>query len=196
VDVDTIELFSALLAVLAFVGAVATVGLRVVARRNESAAAALAGVGQSALWLAFAVAATATAGSLYFSEVANYVPCRLCWFQRIAMYPLAPILLVAAIRKDSAVGWYAGPLAAIGLAVSLYHSVLEWFPSLEGGSCAASGPLCAVPWFETFGFMTLATMAAVGFSTILVLLFVAIPGNRGPAADDLHHDTVEPQATD
>ena len=39
------------------------------------------------------------AGSLYFSEVANYVPCRLCWFQRIAMYPLAVILLIAASAR-------------------------------------------------------------------------------------------------
>ena len=54
-------------------------------------------VDDAALWLAFIVAAVATAGSLYFSEVANYVPCRLCWFQRIAMYPLAVILLIAAI---------------------------------------------------------------------------------------------------
>ena len=71
---------------------------------------AIDAVDDAALWIAFLVAAVAMAGSLYFSEVANYMPCRLCWFQRIAMYPLAVILLVAAIRGDRGVRWYAVPL--------------------------------------------------------------------------------------
>ena len=86
------------------------VARRVAGRLRPSVAA----IDDAALWLAFLVAATATAGSLYFSEVADYVPCQLCWFQRIAMYPLAVVLLVAAIRRDRSVRWYVGPLAAIG----------------------------------------------------------------------------------
>ncbi|NDE79574.1 MAG: disulfide bond formation protein B, partial [Actinobacteria bacterium] len=62
-------------------------------------------VHEVSLWLAWLVAAVATAGSLYFSEIADYVPCRLCWFQRVCMYPLAGILLVAAIRRDRNVRW-------------------------------------------------------------------------------------------
>ena len=68
------------------------------------------------------------AGSLYFSEVAHFVPCRLCWYQRIAMYPLVLLLGIATLRRDVGIRLYAIPLAAIGAAVSIYHVQLERFP--------------------------------------------------------------------
>ena len=108
-------------------------------------------------------------GSLYFSEVANYVPCRLCWFQRIAMYPLAVILLVAAIRRDRGVRWYAIPLAGLGACVSIYHYLVEWHPQLEGDACDPTNP-CSLVWFREFGFVTLALMALCGFVAIIALL--------------------------
>jgi len=122
-------------------------------------------------WLAWLVAAVSTAGSLWFSESQHLEPCRLCWFQRIAMYPLAVILLVAAIRRDRDVRWYAGPLAGIGLLVSTYHYVIEWRPSLEAGSCDVDVP-CTVPYFREFGFVSLAFMAMCGFAAILALLLL------------------------
>ena len=87
-DVDAAELFFSLLALVALAGAVVLVVARVLAGRSAAAAQLVAAVDDAALWIAFLVAATATAGSLYFSEVADFTPCRLCWFQRIAMYPL------------------------------------------------------------------------------------------------------------
>ena len=102
------------------------------------------------------------------------MPCRLCWFQRIAMYPLAVILLVAAIRRDRGVRWYAGPLAAIGAVVSTYHYLVEWHPVLEGGACGV-GPSCSGIWFRELGFVTLAFMALCGFVAILVLV---VPARR------------------
>jgi disulfide bond formation protein DsbB len=117
-------------------------------------------------------------GSLYFSEVADYVPCTLCWYQRIAMYPLAVVLLVAALRRDRAVRWYVGPIAAIGALISTYHYLVEWFPSLEGeGVCAVSVP-CTTPWFRQFGFVTLSFMALCGFAAILVLIVPRPPSAR------------------
>ena len=90
VDVEAAQLFFSLLALVA---------LGRCRRRSSSPGCSpaarprppslVAAVDDAALWIAFLVAATATAGSLYFSEVADFVPCRLCWFQRIAMYPLA-----------------------------------------------------------------------------------------------------------
>ena len=145
------------------------------ARAGLAAAGLLDAVAASALWLAAAVATVSTLGSLYFSEVANFLPCRLCWFQHVFMYPLAVILLVAAVRRDTGVRWYALPLAGIGASISGYHYVVERFPSLESASCEATGPLCSVPWFESFGFITLALMALVGFLTVAVLLLVARP---------------------
>ncbi len=165
VDVEAAQLFFTLLALVAGIGAITLVVLRLVAPRSE----VLAAVDGAALWIAFGVAATSTAGSLYFSEVADYVPCQLCWFQRIAMYPLAVILLVAAIRGDRGVRWYAGPVAAIGAAVSTYHYLIEWHPDLEGGACGI-GPSCAGIWFRELGFVTLALMALCGFAAILVLI--------------------------
>jgi hypothetical protein len=169
VDVQAMQLFASLLALGAGGGAVLLVAARIVAGRSTSIGQVLATVDDAALWLAFLVAATATAGSLYFSEVADYVPCQLCWFQRIAMYPLAVILLVAAIRRDRGVRRYVLPIAAIGALVSTYHYLIEWRPSLEGGACGV-GPSCADIWFRELGFVTLALMALCGFVAILVLV--------------------------
>jgi disulfide bond formation protein DsbB len=170
-DVQSMELFSSLLAIVAAAGVVVVFVVRIAAPRVSVARQLADGLHGAALWLAWLVAAVATAGSLYFSEVADYVPCRLCWFQRICMYPLAGILLVAALRKDRDVRWYALPLAVAGLGVSTYHYVIEWRPSLGEGACAV-GPSCTDIWFRELGFVTLAFMALAGFAVILALLFV------------------------
>jgi disulfide bond formation protein DsbB len=115
-------------------------------------------------------------GSLYFSEVANYVPCRYCWFQRIAMYPLAVILPIAAVRRDAGARWYTTPIAGVGLVIASYHYLLERGVFSEGDSCSVSGPSCADIWFEEFGFVTLAFMAFAGFAAILV--FTLVPAVR------------------
>ena len=86
------------------------------------------------------------------------------------------ILVVAAIRGDRGVRWYAGPLAAIGAVTSTYHYLIEWKPSLEKGACGV-GPSCAVVWFRELGFVTLAFMALCGFVAILVLV---VPTPRPP----------------
>lgn len=172
---ETAELFFGLLAVTAGVGAIALVILRIATAAGSDGARQLgSSISDAAVWLAFLVAATSTFGSLYFSEVANFAPCRMCWFQRIAMYPLSVILFVGAIRRDRGVRWYAGPLAAIGLAVSSYHSLIEWRPALDTGSCDATGPSCSIVWFRMFG-LSLANFAWIGFLTILILLFVRFP---------------------
>ncbi len=170
-DVTAMERFTALLALLAGAGAIVLAAGRLAAvvvapvRRLIHAVSSLAG------WLAWLVAASATAGSLYFSEVANFAPCRLCWFQRVFMYPMAVVLLVAAIRRDRSVRWYALPLCVIGAAVSLYHYLIEWNPQWEGSACDVSVP-CSVPWFREFGFVSLSFMALCGFLAIAALLTI------------------------
>ena len=173
---DSAQLFFSLLAFVAAAGSIALVVLRIVAATgNEGASSVGRDVNDASTWLAFLVAATATLGSLYFSEVAHFVPCRFCWFQRIAMYPLSVILLVGAIRRDPAVKWYAGPLAAIGALIAAYHTLIEWRPELDTGACELFGPSCTDVWFKEFGFVTLATMSLVGFLTILLLMFIRFP---------------------
>ena len=127
-------------------------------------------LGPPALWLAFLVALTATVGSLYFSEVARFTPCVLCWYQRIAMYPLVVLLGVAALRGDVSVRRYVGPVAIIGAAISIYHIGVERLPGLPSGACSLDVP-CDLIWIERFGFITIPVMALVGFLAILTLLF-------------------------
>ena len=68
------------------------------------------------------------AGSLYFSEVADFMPCTLCWYQRIAMYPLVLLLGIAAFRRDRAIRLYVVPLAVVGAAISIYHYLYRVVP--------------------------------------------------------------------
>ncbi|MDA2957471.1 MAG: disulfide bond formation protein B [Ilumatobacteraceae bacterium] len=183
-DVQSMELFSSMLAIVASAGVLVVVGARLASRRSSVARQLSEGLHGVSTWLAWLVAAVSTAGSLYFSEVADYVPCRLCWFQRICMYPLAGILLVAALRRDRSVKWYALPLAVAGLGVSTYHYVIEWKPALGDGACSV-GPSCTDIWFREFGFVTLAFMAWAGFAVILALLFVTPASSR--SVDDGEH---------
>ncbi len=169
------QLFFGLLALVALAGGVGLIVLRILpwpAGRRLGAA-----VAESSTWLAWLVAAVATAGSLYFSEVANYTPCRLCWYQRICMYPLALILLVGAILRDRRIAWYGVPLAAIGIVISSYHYLIEWYPQLEATECDPTAP-CTLVWFRRFGFVTLPFMAGCGFFAIIALLACRYPGRR------------------
>jgi disulfide bond formation protein DsbB len=85
------------------------------------------------------------------------------------MYPLSFILLVGAIRREAVVKYYALPLALAGLAISIYHNVIQFYPSLEGGSCDPLNP-CSARSVEVFGFIDIPFMAAAGFILISVLL--------------------------
>jgi disulfide bond formation protein DsbB len=130
--------------------------------------------GPAALWLAFAVAATAMAGSLYLSEVAGFIPCTLCWYQRIAMYPLVIVLGIAAWRRDAGIRPYVVPVAAIGAVIAAYHVVLQRLPGLPSGACPLDVP-CTAIYVERFGFVTIPVMALVAFLAILTLLLGLVP---------------------
>jgi disulfide bond formation protein DsbB len=180
VTTESMQLFFGQLALVAIAGSLGLIVLRLLAAGGNDGAARLGrSISEAGTWLAFVVAVTATAGSLYFSEVAHFAPCRLCWFQRIAMYPLSVILLVGALRRDAGVRWYAVPIAAIGALIAAYHTLIEWRPSLDSGACELTGPSCTYVWFREFGFLSLATMALVGFLTILTLLLVRFPARLG-----------------
>lgn len=134
--------------------------------------------------LSWVVAAVATFGSLYLSEIVHLEPCRMCWYQRIAMYPLVVILAVAAWRRDRRSGSYVVPIAGIGIVISIYHFAMQHFPSLEGGACG-SGVACSTPYFRQFGFMSIPYMAGSAFALILVLALGASLNNR--SSSDASH---------
>jgi disulfide bond formation protein DsbB len=171
---DQVSLFLALLALLAEIAAVGLIAAAVVHAVRPAirwSAELLDAVRPVALVIAAGVAIVSTLGSLYFSEIADFPPCRLCWFQRIAMYPLAVILSIAAWRRDPGVRWYALPLAVAGGLVSVYHMLVERYPSLEAGSCDPTNP-CSIIWVERLGYLTIPTMALSGFVLIAVLLVI------------------------
>jgi disulfide bond formation protein DsbB len=176
VTTDAISLFLALLAVLAEAAVAVTFLLAVGGRlspRLASVRTALAdAVAPQALGLALAVAAVATAGSLYFSEVAHFTPCKLCWYQRICMYPLVPLLAWAAWRRDLRARPVAVVLAGVGALIASYHVLIERYPTLESGACDPTNP-CSLVWVRRFGYLTIPTMALSAFALILTLLAVA-----------------------
>lgn len=132
----------------------------------------------SELWIAWGFALVATAGSLFFSEVSQFIPCRLCWFQRIGMYPLAAILLIAAVRRDYRGGaLYGLPLAVFGAIVAIYHIYIEYHPEAETASCKIGAP-CATKWIDKLGYITIPVLALTAFLAIIALLSVALSRSR------------------
>ena len=177
--VDAMQVITAVCALLAGAGAVLLVAARLVASRVPLAARVGGAAVAARETLTLVVAGGSMLGSLYFSEVADYIPCRLCWFQRIAMYPIAVVALVAVLRHDRGARWYAVPMAAVGIGISTWHYLIEWNPTWEGTSCGLFGPACSVPWFRTFGFVSLALMALCAFAFIIVVNVVSF----GPSAE-------------
>ena len=126
------------------------------------------------LWLAFLVSAIATGGSLFFSEVANFIPCELCWYQRIFMYPLSIVTLLAALANDHRVARYLLPLPVIGAGVSVYHLLVENGVVNEAQSCKFSAPGgCATKWINEFGYVTIPILALTGFALVFGFLLLA-----------------------
>jgi disulfide bond formation protein DsbB len=182
--VETVQIFYALLSLVAMGVVAVVICLRILATVSASArrgydltAGSLA---PNAVGMAWIVAMLATAGSLYFSEIAHYDPCRLCWFQRIAMYPLVVILGIAAFRHDDGVRIYGRALAAIGAVIAGYHLALEWIPALDTGACGL-GPSCTVVWFRALGFISLPFLALTAFLLIFTLL--SVHASAAPSGD-------------
>lgn len=171
-------------ALLAILGALGVVGLLVgtaIPATRAQVRGALAGQSTSLAWL---VAAVATAGSLYLSEVANFPPCRLCWYQRYAMYPLVVILAVAWATRSALARRVALGFASVGLAINLWHVAVEVRPSLEGSGCDPTNP-CSIRWVEQLGFWTIPRMVTVAFALILTMLVLDPDPERRRSADDL-----------
>lgn len=118
------------------------------------------------------VALVSMTGSLFFSEVAGYEPCVLCWYQRIAMYPLTALFVVALIKKESKyIFYYVMPLVIIGLAIAGIHTAEQNTPD-PFLPCSAIGYAvsCTKFFFRTFGYITIPVMSLSAFSFIFTLL--------------------------
>ena len=123
------------------------------------------------LELSLVVALTATGGSLIFSEVLGLPPCKLCWFQRIFMYPLVPILTLAVGKKDKQVAEYVLVVAAIGAVIAGYHYALQLNPGLPT-TCGTVGlsVSCTENFFLALGYITIPLMSLSAFLLIGALM--------------------------
>jgi disulfide bond formation protein DsbB len=122
------------------------------------------------LLLAWVAAIIATLGSLYFSEVQHFIPCTLCWYQRIFMYPLAIILGIAVYRNDDGIYRYALPLSVIGLIISGYHTLLQKIPYLQQFEMCTTGVPCSKDYINWLGFITIPLLAFIAFLIITICL--------------------------
>jgi disulfide bond formation protein DsbB len=181
VDTLAVSRFFATLTLACWAGLVVLAVVWWAAPRSPGAGRLLADVRQWALPLAAAVALTTTLGSLYYSEIADFVPCRLCWYQRIAMYPLPLILGIAAWRRDADIRWYALPIAGVGAAISVYHSWLQAFPPESGSTFCTPDAPCTARHVWEFGFVSIPFMALTAFLTVGALVWLARPSDRSPA---------------
>jgi disulfide bond formation protein DsbB len=123
-----------------------------------------------ASWL---LAATATLGSLFFSEVMGHPPCVLCWYQRICMYPLLLILPAGLFPFDRNIVRYALPLALVGLLLAIFHLLLVAGYIPENIKPCTQGIPCTEVQIVWFGFVTIPLLSAVSFSLIGALLLLA-----------------------
>jgi len=120
-------------------------------------------------WL---LAAIATLGSLFFSEIMDIQPCVLCWYQRIFMYPLVVIFLVGMFPLDRNVVRYALPIAVAGWGISVYHYLVYSGYIPENLQPCSLNVSCAEISLELLGFITIPMLSILSYSAIIALLLI------------------------
>ena len=125
-------------------------------------------VAQRYLVIGFLIALGATAGSLFYSEIAGFEPCKLCWLQRIFIYPQSVLFAVALIKNKKDAADYSAPLSAIGGLVAAYHYYIQLGGSPLIPCSAASASACAQRFVMTFGYITIPLMALSAFALLFV----------------------------
>lgn len=122
---------------------------------------------ENVLYIAWLQAVLAMAGSLYFSEILQYPPCVLCWYQRIAMYPLVAIILIGIIKKDKNVAWYILPLGIAGFIISIFHNLIYYKIIPDTLAPCVNGVSCTTKFIEFFGFVTIPFLSAISFIVVI-----------------------------
>lgn len=125
------------------------------------------------LFGAWLIALLATAGALFLGEVMGKTPCVLCWYQRIAMFPLALVLGLGLLEPDARCLRYAVPLAWAGWGIALYHCLIFWGVVSEGLAPCGQGPSCADADVQVAGIVPIPLMSLIAFSGIVALLWLA-----------------------
>jgi disulfide bond formation protein DsbB len=131
-------------------------------------------------YLAFGAALSAMLGSLYYSEIAGFVPCTLCWYQRILMYPLNAILFIGILKHDEGVFDYVLPLSVLGMGFSTYHYLIQLGVIEHSPACSVGLP-CSLRWVNYLGFVTIPLMALAAFTIITTVMALAKWAGRDAA---------------
>lgn len=118
------------------------------------------------------IATTSTIGSLVFSEILNFPPCVLCWYQRIAMYPLVIILAVGIWKKDKNLPYLVLPFSLIGLIIASYHNLLYYNILPESTAPCTLGVSCTTKYIEWLGFVTIPLLSLLSFLAITILMIM------------------------
>jgi disulfide bond formation protein DsbB len=120
------------------------------------------------LLLAFLVTLGSVGGSLFYSQVAGFAPCVLCWWMRVFLFPQAILFWIAWKNNDTSIVRYSIPLSVIGATIALYHTFLQF-----GGSplvpCGVTGPSCTQRYFIEYSYVTIPTMALTAFVLLIFL---------------------------
>lgn len=134
----------------------------------------LAFLQRNSLLFAFIIALIATLGSLFFSEIAKFDPCKLCWYQRILMYPQVLLLGGAYLRKEKNIAFYSMIMSIGGAIIAFYHYLLQIGRIGELLPCSAVGysVSCSQKFVLLFGYITIPMMALSAFLLIIALLSI------------------------
>ncbi len=118
---------------------------------------------------AFVVALVATLGSLFYSDIAHFTPCKLCWYQRILMYPQSLLLYISLIRRERFLTPYLQIMSIVGFVIATYHTIIQWVPQSPFLPCTGISE-CGKIYSATFGFITIPLMSAAAFALLFTLL--------------------------
>lgn len=124
------------------------------------------------LYIGWAQSIIAMGGSLFFSEILKYPPCVLCWYQRIAVYPMVILFAVAIYRKSREIFYYAMPILVIGWIISLYHNLLYFKILPESVAPCSMGVSCTTKYIEYFGFITIPFLCFVALTVMIICLII------------------------
>jgi disulfide bond formation protein DsbB len=130
-------------------------------------------VKEHSLYFAWIIALSGLGLSLFFGEILNIEPCRLCWYQRIAIFPLALFLGIAAYKHDRELALYSLPLVAFGGLFAFYQVISSNFPSTHVHALCGSPEHCALPIFYLFGVVSFPLLSTIGFALIAIFLLLS-----------------------
>jgi disulfide bond formation protein DsbB len=128
-------------------------------------------VQKNAIYIILIQVIVAILGSLYYSDIKQYEPCILCWYQRICMYSMFPMIVTALLRKENKIYQYTLPVSILGLFIAIYHNLL--YTGVIKTEFCTTGISCTSKYVEYFGFITIPFMSMIGFLVIIILSIIS-----------------------